>query len=531
MSNNKLIKQLEKIPCYYHAFSHCVNANNPKCIPYCQTILECKINITEDLIIKFLTFVTPCLPFGSEEMISVIDLFLKKYPNNKIIFESVCPYYQYDIFFKKYNIELNDKIIDELITRFSKACNKSNDMVDYLFEKIEMNIVNIERLCYCSNEYLAYRLSLVIDKFEGELNSALLHGAYIHYPDSRCLVNSLRNRGLKFDDECLKNICIYCNACALNSVLDEEGIIPNNEHFGYIFHSLNKSDIVDKIIVLLKYGYKYTPDDVLASLEHKINLPHFDKSNIVFDQKMLDLCSNNNFYPEYQFEPYDKLALLRTLCKTLKAKAIRDLLSKYDIVPDEECMINACSRSSNMTIVKLLINAGGIITLECLKRAAFCAPSRCFVHLLFNEYGGQIELYKKHIEKLQEQVVALGGIPVVCENDNNKPNIIKFHFDQDEIEQCKKQYEQKQLMSLKYNQIFGTKRSCKKTFNDLKKTIEERKKWISKDNAGFLNLPDQVRNVLGLEDGLVNVDDIDKLVCLILKSPNDDVKEEPLVDS
>jgi len=588
MSLSELNSIFDNRLCSYHNYK--TFDKQPECEKLCKIILELKI-VDPPIVKNFIDFITRsiCLSFGSNNLVQVIRMFINcgliKYNN----INNIIKYHQYDSLIR-HNDFINLK--DIVKHRFYFPDDKSNILVDRIFEYLEMNEENIRILCDCRNEYLAYKLSIVVDKFDGHLDMELLHKAYKNLPFSRYLVNSLHGRNLVFDNKCLISVCVYCSADILDNVLDDTTFEPCVEHFNSIVKEC-KDDIDSKLRILLKYGYKYTHgdimlsikmriklpclddiefnknlldhcikykfflssdvlakkkfeptvdhfnafvnnlgndgpdevdiklrlllkygyqytrDDILLSIELRRKLPYIEESGIAFDQEIVDHCVKYNFFPLAEFKSIDQMEQLRLVCKSKRITVIKGLINKYHLKPDNICMINACSFGKEIRVVKYLISMGCVVTFECIKVCLENNPTNAFVKFLWTEY-------KKQLENIPELEKRITNPKEISNNTETKIKTIVFDYTDDDIVQYKIKYAMLWPIPITLTKILpNISRNSNKTFSDVRKIIEKQKQWIYKYDSGLLDIPDMVKSELGLKDGYIDLADLDKFICLI----------------
>jgi len=391
---------LTELESLFKDYSYCCHLYRTRekfrCEQICKIILEHQL-YTIVVSNKFLNFLnnkinSNCLSSASSNIVKVIGMFINCGFMRYDSIRNITRYYQYDIFIEKGDLQDFDNIRQY---RFEPPFGNSKIMVDRFFEDNEMNGMNIQRLCGCKNEYLVQRLSNEIEKFNGNLDIGLLYDSYTGLPYTKPVIDMLHSRGLLFDGKCLGIACGYCDAQVLDEILMNSNYVPLVEHFNLLIEKSKKGikDLTEQLCILLKYGYKYTLENVVMAIKYHVQLPHLKNSNLLFDKKILDYCFECNFVPLYVFDCIGSMDVLQLLCKTKNIGAIKNMISKYELKPDVVCMTNACRIGREIAIIKYLISVGGVIGFDCIEGCLEGDLSGFFAGFLWNEYGKQINGY------------------------------------------------------------------------------------------------------------------------------------------
>lgn len=215
--------------------------------------------------------------------------------------------------------------------------------------------------------------------------------------------------GCKPDIFALKGACTSGNIDKIKFVLNSK-IVPTKECFdalitaaGKVDHQANrynrihntgktivKNSATTCIDLLRSHGYKLTYDDVLAATRAMVVINDIDKLGLTLDKRLMDVCSENSFYP-YTIKglEVDVKCLQQECKKSGNINIIRDIMKK-GVVPDIECLKNASTVRTNIQVIKLLIEKGGISPdLDCVKNFATASRNSTLTYLL-NAYSDNI---------------------------------------------------------------------------------------------------------------------------------------------
>lgn len=477
----------------------------------------------------------------------------------------------------------NDFIKFSAINRFEHDCldkiaNSNNyNIVDALFNNCDID-KNYALFLNSRNIAISERLSAIIYKVNG-LTNELFKKACKSLPYTKLIVTSFLNIGFAMTNDIFNVICNYCDEDSIKYILTETRIEPTKKHFKSILESYkyipkkifnnksltwkyrndtiryekcNDKEIIEKIKILLKYGYVPDYDDIIYAAKNKIELPNIEKFNIKLDEKLLKVCWENEFYPNsYKFDSISNEMLeLQKLCLTRQKAQIRQFMKKYNVVPDNKCMENASKFKNNLQILEILINKGGKINYECIKNCANQLKSNRTLMFLINEYEKnykkQIETYenllkkynitdlddKKDTEvkaeaKAETKVVTEDVIEVETEvetedetEEDTELEIINIYDIQDkDVKYIPKNKRKNDDMPIKYSKYFKLKKK-QISFYNLRKDFLNRikkNKWFKIDNQMLLKLPNKLYKLLKINidsDSYLHIKDLDKLICL-----------------
>lgn len=496
--------------------------------------------------------------------------------------------------FIKYNAEYLDIFINHRL-RFS--CDKYNDMelVIHIINNIEINKDTILKLVKCSSSPVSHVISGIIDKFNEELTPEYMDEACYGLPYSKKSIISLMNRGLQLNDNNLEIVCRYCNEEAIEYVLETTRLPVTNAHFKAIIQSKkympftynigpnfhyfysyrshnNHEEWVDaysweKLDVLTKYGYKLTRDDIIFSIINKKYIPNIERFDLKLNKEILNLCWGNDFYPAYDFEDvHSSLMELQRLCKTKKHSEIKQYIKKYNLVPDFKCMENASQFVNNNKIYDLLINSGGKVTYNCLKKCVGEFKNNAFLLKLICDYEKNAEEeklnYLNKIKQLEDQIVSLGGTlntsqiedttdpikkktpvkktvkkaaitksKIVNENNhdqnndtnkkdkddcNTEPDLIKLPITSKNLTEIQVANRYKANPNKKIYDVLKIEKNM--NYSDVKKRLLYKivtENWYVDNNKNLMIIPENVKQILGITDkGFLAFSDVDKLTAM-----------------
>lgn len=333
--------------------------------------------------------------------------------------------------------KFSENIVNCMITEvmYSKVyeCNKK-----YLFDIIINNTDYTSKmlllLCDCSQKYIIDKTEAIISninklQYKIKLEHEHLYKACKFLPRSKPLVQSIIDVGVSIDDKCLEIVCEYGDHICLEYILDSKIYIKKN-HFqnavsSKYYHNyvnLNRHEEIgdmdinigdyqwklNKLQILLEYGYELDHDDVIFSINNKFIIPDIEKYGIKPDKEILEAFYNNRLDPTYNFDCVSKSMLdLRKLCRVRALAKIKRFVNKHNIVPDYKCMEYACSHKNNTKVIQMLIEKGGTINIKCIRNCARFTYSNSLSTIIDNfeiKYIAEKNKYKKYIEELEKQI-------------------------------------------------------------------------------------------------------------------------------
>lgn len=329
------------------------------------------------------------------------------------IMDELLTYVDYDECYDSVDLPLPLKFDEKhpffnaIIKRLSSDYNSgTNHIPNFVIKNTNMTPEVITRLCSCKNEMLANFLSGIIDKTDAKFDESIMSNACLSLPFTKQIIQSLVSRNIEITNKDIINVLTNCSAESIEFVFElastQKQLVITKDHYVALLNSttqkndrndtryaslnndgtvcklnndyeiyLKKLDdnyTVDKMSILLKYGFVLDKDDVLLSIRYKKEIPMIELFGVALDDNFLKLCQANNFYPKYNFKCISQeLFELQSLCLVKNLPKIRAFLKKHNtVVPDSVCMENASSIIRNEKTLALLIGAGGIVTKKCL---------------------------------------------------------------------------------------------------------------------------------------------------------------------
>ncbi len=348
--------------------------------------------------------------------------------------------------------KFSENIVNCMITEvmYSKVyeCNKKY-LFDIIINNTDYTTKMLLLLCDCSQKYIIDKIVSIISNINKlqhkiKLKHEHLYKACKFLPRSKPLVQSIisksqelcsvqpgacHGKGINIDDKCLEIVCKYGDHICLEYILDSKIYIKKN-HFQQVVSSRYYHDYVNlnrheeigdmdinigdyqwklnKLQILLEYGYELDHDDVIFSINNKFIIPDIEKYGIKPDKEILEAFYNNRLDPTYNFDCVSKSMLdLRKLCRVRALAKIKRFVNKHNIVPDYKCMEYACSHKNNTKVIQMLIEKGGTINIKCIRNCASFTYSNTLSTIIdkFEEkYIAEKNKYKKYIEELEKQI-------------------------------------------------------------------------------------------------------------------------------
>ena len=137
--------------------------------------------------------------------------------------------------------------------------------------------------------------------------------------------------------------------CALDNK-----IIPTKENVKHAVrmasHHTPQKKRKEILELFINYGYTFTYDDFIFSVEEGVFIDNVQRFKFVFDERFLDICHERHYYPAYN---YEELGLL-------------------DQIDNKIALLCKESGSDNYTRIQKLIKIGGKITKSCVNNAIDC---------------------------------------------------------------------------------------------------------------------------------------------------------------
>lgn len=309
----------------------------------------------------------------------------------------------------------------------------------------------------------------------------------------------------------------------------------------------------EKFELLSAHGYKLTRDDLIKSIETKCEIPNIEKYGLNLDQEILELCDNKDFFPSYEFTCISKdMMTLRDMCTKKSKVSINNFIKKHNLIPDNICMKNACKLKGNKSCIELLVEKGGKLTDDCLKYACENIGSgyvqlKVIIDNYIENKNQKINMLENKLKKYEETFGKMEDKDKVEPNDNKEeiknldkqPDLISIS-DSDEAQNEINNIEDTNIVNIitisdellekipaqkrrnlkipkLYAEYFKDKNNRFVSFITLRKELLQKMKeegWIDQNNKQLINIPKNLSEKLGIKEGQLKFDDIDKFVGL-----------------
>jgi len=389
-----------------------------------------------------------------------------------------------------------------------------------------------------------------------------LYAACRLLPKSAAIVECIIKRGFPVDSKCLEIVCEYCDEEAIKFILDYNVPVErvhfrnvinskkyvNSNTYRKVGHYANNGFNMNKAELLFQSGYRMDYDDIIHTIDNRIVITDIERFGIPLDNSIYEYCHKNKFYPDYKFELTDRLQLeLQRLCNGKSLNKIKQFIKDNNLKPDQKCMHFATKISGNFDVICYLIDSGCIMDTESTKnfikgiwglvsgyRSRGHQPdvTRIIdtIELTMNAYkdGVPVPMPVKVDDQVTVTVDANANaksepalIDIDGYNDDDINEIVDtmntINLDVEVPKNIKRKINTPKL----YAKYFGKDVDSKISFTKIKKellTTIQTKKWVSADNSQLINLPADLRTELGIQqDGMIHLDDIDKVVALFYK--------------
>ena len=196
------------------------------------------------------------------------------------------------------------------------------------------------------------------------------------------LIEYFLNNKIEIDHLCLK---------ALYSILLTKDILKINDSFMNYFNLQYKKNIdietsLKIIKIFQKYNYIFTYEDASFLVKHHVEIPSFEKYNIVIDNAFINLCEINNFYPNYGDDKITKIKGLKLFDSYFNVTELKHQLSQINFKPTRECLYKACAKQNNTSVIKYLISLGLQIDEKCIELSKITLHKYSTLQLVLDEY-------------------------------------------------------------------------------------------------------------------------------------------------
>lgn len=519
------------------------DSRNTICDTLCReinTVHQNNLKIPDNLLEKFFEIIMlSCLKLNSKNILSIIQKIFEYYIPKGLYLGTIIQYPDYDsaLIPLELNPSFKSKLPDinlNLIYRLRNHLDLDNkNLVDFYLRNYPL-LDNIKLFLDTPNNYLSTKIAEIIqEKNIQNFSPDILQTICKSLPYTIPVYLALKQKNFQVDSVCLATACYSCNFDGLKFFLESERIPITSSHFDqlltsqeytkileypkryYYNYNNNRYQFVDgyspeKLELLIQAGFIPTYRDIIQAAKHKKEIPNLSRFNIKPDSELLKICQENNFYPNYNFEAIDpKLLELQKLCYYGKIGDIRKFLNLNKITPDSRCMENACDSKANLNILDLLIDHGGIITLDCIRKCAAKYSHNCFLLKVIDYY--------KNPKNNNNIIIPPENIPEIIP-EIIPEKIIQLDIQSEKLTKIRNKYKFKSNLPDKFIKIFGID-NPQDNYTGLKKLVVSHIKkngWINPTNKTLISLPENIREILNLDGENIPYEDLDKLIYLLL---------------
>jgi len=262
----------------------------------------------------------------------------------------------------------------------------------------------------CLNGLYNY-IQLYVDKYNVDVTDNMMAGICGFLPLSKNALTYCLSRGLKYSTQCLEHASRTGDKESIKEIMDQR-IIPTQKAFRNVITNKHASKT---IVIRMMYYYGYVPvyDDVVFAINYRYELPDLDKYNIKLDVKVLEQCYSVGFHPtHYDFQGITpSMQILQTNCSSQNINEVKKLIKKHSLVPDKICMESGCTTKQNKPFVTYLVESGGKMTVNCIKKCAYYLSSNGTLMYIIDEfikvYEDETKTYENKIENLEKEIKTL----------------------------------------------------------------------------------------------------------------------------
>lgn len=445
------------------------------------------------------------------------------------------------------SIPMQKQIIKDFINliinyKLSRSCE--NDSTVKLCEIINKNMVinddNLLLYCNCKQKSIFNNLNEMLIKYDGTLtNQDIMDAACCNIQYTQPIIITLISKGLSVSLNNIITICDKQDVEQLKFILDVtrmpiskkmyESIICGKQ-YAYRRNGKNHIDknmlnsIFEKLELIFTYGYCPTNDDIKFAIMRKIEIQNLERFGIVLNEDIYNECIKNEFFPKYKFDCVtQEMYELQKACYEKDTRTIKMLIKTHNLIPDDICMTFA-SKSRENTTIKILVDAGGKMTVDCIVARTNIIKMGHYITPLVEMYReANDKIIKDYVDEIEflKKLLVDNNIEIVKNN-----NIIedKLNIDNDTIEKYKQKYKLKRIPTKKIIDMFGITKNNKINFNDLVGLLENKiinDKWV--DN-NMIKIPLNYNTIFGFDENEVlipietiekHIECVKKLVCKI----------------
>jgi hypothetical protein len=345
-----------------HYFNTCVHKNKQEVLNFLKKVVDKQPLVQDHL--KILTNSSEFAPlyfdlkkYFTKEFFS--NIITKQLTFCDISRETDIAYDYTTVDFLLSSINIQENLIMLSQTRVEKISQR----VSQYLEK-DITHVNLSLLLKATIDYLPYTRSIITTLFK--LDSSLFDNVITEKVckvagdlDLEFYLNLTQSKST-ITKECYDNILISERYVTTQETLKLKEKMPYRSYEANTRlkqdHYYSDGYTKSKILILIKYKYKITQEDVYKSVMLSRELPNIETYGVKLDVYFVDLCKIYNFYPDYPFTCVDpKQIVLQGLCTKQKVGAVKDYIKLNKLVPDIICLENACKLKNGGSIIKLLI--------------------------------------------------------------------------------------------------------------------------------------------------------------------------------
>jgi len=310
---------------------------------------------------------------------------------------------------------------------FKLACQLKFESLIRKFIKQKFKLTH--ECCYdviMLNNLELFKLSIIITgcKFDTKL---LEHACYYNSLD---IIKYLLNNKLLPNKKCFQNLIIgnlekhqYFTVPTLTKEKYESLTIAQKREMPMVYDTIYKyrdyfgrhhfkkmigsndyrtQVVSDCIDLLIQYNYKLTQEDIINCIKTHVKISNLDHINIKSSSEILDAYITYNF-------PISKKIIknissnineLINACQNSSLTIVRQLIKK-GIIPTQECLRVACSRKTNLPMIRFLIEKHNLIPDEKCIKEIICLISNKQASYLLDKY---VKKFEEKVEKKKLKV-------------------------------------------------------------------------------------------------------------------------------
>ncbi len=450
--------------------------------------------------------------------------------------------------------EIDNDYLKFLIVELSnpRYGNRYSTLHNKIAETIPITGDNLLTLCNCHNFILTQKLAEIINKSDKTEIDKLFNNVKImkiacsNLPHASNVVIALLNKNYKITTDNFESICDHCVFKDIKYILELSRMEITSKHFKAIIHTedlcegsfdfdssedsegnynipvkANDNSLenrLTKMELLFHNGFIPNKDDIKSTIISHIEIPNIERFDIVLDDELLGLCRTNNFYPKYKFSGIaPELLELQEACHNKNFASAKKLIKTHNVIPDTTCM-EIISKFKENKILDLLIQSGGKVNINCVKKRAECYANNKFMLTMINAFENdnikEITQYKNKILELEK------FIKENVSDEIKMHTIINLNIDDDKIKEYQLKYKNKKVPHKKVMEFFEIDKTQKINYVDFKNLLVEKinkEVWKYNNDDKLICIPLKYRILFGLDDNnnnVISIDDLDKLVCL-----------------